>query len=48
MNNNRKYYIGKTSKSVRTRIIQHMTNSKPWTKAKRRCKHEDDRIIGSF
>lgn len=32
---NGKYYIGKTSKSVRTRIIQHMTNSKPWTKAKK-------------
>jgi len=32
---NGKYYIGKTTTSVRKRVIEHMTNSRPWTKARK-------------
>ena len=32
---NGRYYIGKTTTSVRKRVIEHMTNSKPWTKARK-------------
>ena len=32
---NGKYYIGKTTTSVRRRVIEHMTTSKPWTKARK-------------
>lgn len=32
---NGKYYIGKTTTSVRKRVIEHMTTSRPWTKARK-------------
>ena len=34
-NINGKVYIGQTTKSVRKRVIQHMTNSRPWVKTKK-------------
>lgn len=32
---NGKIYIGQTTTSVRKRVIEHVTNSKPWTKARK-------------
>ncbi len=32
---NNKIYIGQTTNSVRTRVMEHMTSSRPWTKARK-------------
>lgn len=34
-NKNGKVYIGQTTKSVRKRVIQHMTKSRPWVKVRK-------------
>lgn len=32
---NNKIYIGQTTNSVRTRVMEHMTSNRPWTKARK-------------